>query len=158
MRKTQEQLLAEGFQPIREGGIFYKQISDEHFDFIHQPKGFYLDIKISNEFSNEKKMSEYLNYAKRTYGKKNSAQAFKEEHGENWALEMAYHLFKLYSDTRPRLLKSPEGDVCYIRPMRLDEPNCRKGMKVLVGLVDEKIRMKHFDNVFSNAINKGYTY
>jgi len=58
----------------------------------------------------------------------------------------------------PTLLVSPEGRTCYQRESVTTDPGYLKGMVCIVDIETEEVYLRHFDNVYSVAHNKGYTH
>lgn len=55
-------------------------------------------------------------------------------------------------------LTSPEGHICYTRESITTDPGYLKGMTVVAGIITEDVYLRHFDNVYSVAVDRGYKH
>ncbi len=53
-------------------------------------------------------------------------------------------------------LLAPNGRICYLRDMIPSDTKYIKGMVAIFDLETDEMIMRHFDNVYYNAIKKGY--
>lgn len=157
MIKDSEQLKVEGFIFLeREPKIYVKRIG-RHFLFYNSENNTVFEIDLNSEFKlrkGDKELNSYLNFVQNTPGKKSSAEKYRQKYPD-WELELAYECYKL---TTTLFMVSPEGKLCYKRNMISTDELYLRGMQAIVEIDTEKILMKHFDNVFSNAVSKGFKY
>lgn len=55
-------------------------------------------------------------------------------------------------------LTSPEGHICYRRESVTTDSSYLKGMSVVANIITEDVYLRHFDNVYSIAADRGYKH
>jgi hypothetical protein len=159
MKKTNKELVADGWQKtIKDKNTVYKR-TGRHFIFHNKSNGILCEIDLDKDFKlhkGDKELTSYLNFVFKTYGQKNTAKKYKEEN-KDWEFELAYHVYNIETFS-PSFLTSPNGKKCYFRRMITTDENYLRGMEVIVEVDTEKVLLKHFHNVSSIAIEKGFKH
>jgi len=165
MKKTEQELIADGWQKTTKRqntwlrqNTWFKRVG-RHFLFHNSSNGILYETDLDKDFKlhkGDKDLNSYLNFVFQTYGQKNSGQKYREKH-QDWEFELAYHLYATAAHY-PIFLTSPDGKRCYERAMISTDEKYSRGMHVIAEVETEKVLLKHFDNVVSNAMNKGFIW